>query len=313
VETQAYHTPVLLQEVLLYLLTAKDGFYFDGTLGGGGHAVAVLERLHESGKVIGVDLDSDALTESRKRLAHFGDRAIVVKENFRNIKTVLSHYRVKAVQGVLLDLGVSSFQLDEPSKGFSFRSDTPLDMRMDRSQQNDARTIVNQYDEHMLANIFWNYGEEKYGRRIAKELVHNRIQKPIETTGQLTAIIERTVGGRFLNKTLARVFQALRIEVNHEMENLRYAIGDCIDVLNPGGRIVVLSYHSLEDRIIKDAFRSASARSVASGHKIIPDKPIQPILNIVTRKPVRASEEEIETNPRSRSAKLRAAEKIEEV
>jgi 16S rRNA (cytosine1402-N4)-methyltransferase len=270
----------------------------------------VLEQLDHLGKVIGIDLDDDALVASREYLAQFGDRAIIVKDNFRNIKFVLSQHGVNTVQGVLLDLGVSSFQIDEPHKGFSFRTDAQLDMRMDRHQQIDAKHVVNQYDEQSLADILWNYGEEKHARRIARAMVHFRIQHPIESTGQLVAIIERTVGGQFLNKTLARVFQAVRIEVNNEMENLRVAIRDCIDVLNPGGRIVVLSYHSLEDRLIKEAFRSASAHSISSGHKIIPDMLVQPVLNLLTRKPVTASEEEMAANPRSHSAKLRAAEKI---
>jgi len=310
VETYTYHTPVLLQEVLSFFLTEKDGIYVDGTLGGGGHAKAVLERLDHAGKVIGIDLDDDALAVSRERLAQFGERVIIVKENFRNIQIVLSQRGVKTVQGVLLDLGVSSFQIDESEKGFSFRTDAPLDMRMNRQQQGDAKDVVNQYDEQSLADILWNYGEEKHSRRIAKAMIQYRIQHPIESTGQLASLIERTVSGQFLNKTLARVFQAIRIEVNNEMENLRHAIRTCIDVLNPGGRIVVLSYHSLEDRLIKEAFRTASVHSIPSGHKIIPDTPVQPALNVLTRKPVTASEKEIAANPRSRSAKLRAAEKI---
>jgi 16S rRNA (cytosine1402-N4)-methyltransferase len=310
VETYKYHTPVLLQEVLKYLLTAKSGLYVDGTLGGGGHAKAVLEQLDPSGKVIGIDLDDDALAASGERLAHFGDRAIIVKENFRNIKNVLSQHNVNSVQGVLLDLGISSFQIDVSEKGFSFRSEAPLDMRMDRCQQLDAGHVVNQYDEKSLADIIWKYGEEKYARRIAKEMIQYRTHRPIESTGQLAAIIEQTVGGRFLNKTLARVFQAVRIEVNNEIENLRHALGDCVDVLSSGGRIVVLSYHSLEDRLVKEAFRTASAKMISSGHKMIPDTPVQPVLNVLTRKPITASEKEMAANPRSRSVKLRAAEKV---
>jgi 16S rRNA (cytosine1402-N4)-methyltransferase len=310
VETYTYHTPVLTQEVLTYLLTAKNGVYVDGTLGGGGHAKAVLEQLNHLGKVIGIDLDDDALAASSERLAQFGDRAVIVKENFKNIKFVLSQHGVNSVQGVLLDLGVSSFQIDRIEKGFSFRTDGQLDMRMDRHQQLDARHVVNQYDEQSLADILWKYGEEKHSRRIARAMIHYRIQHPIESTGQLAAIIKQTVGGQFLNKTLARVFQAIRIEVNNEIENLRHAIRDCVDVLNPGGRIVVLSYHSLEDRLIKEEFRTASAHSISSGNKVIPDTPVQPVLNVLTRKPITALEKEMAANPRSRSAKLRAAEKV---
>ncbi|MCX6122283.1 MAG: 16S rRNA (cytosine(1402)-N(4))-methyltransferase RsmH [Ignavibacteriales bacterium] len=309
-EAHTYHTPVLLQEVLFYLLTARNGFYVDGTLGGGGHAEALLEQLTPSGKLMGIDLDDDALEAASKRLARFGTSAIFVKENFRNIKSVLSHNSVGAVQGILLDLGVSSYQIDEPTKGFSFQTDEMLDMRMDRHQHVDAQHVVNQYDEQALVDILWTYGEEKHSRRIAKAIVQQRSKQLIETTGQLAALIERTIGGQFLNKTLARVFQAIRIEVNNEMENLRQALCDCIDVLNPGGRLVVVSYHSLEDRLVKYAFRAASAQSIPSGNKIIPDTPLKPVLKMLTRKPVTASEEELECNPRSRSAKLRAAEKV---
>jgi len=309
-EANTYHTPVLLQEVLFYLVTARNGFYIDGTLGGGGHAEAILEQLAPSGKLIGIDLDDDALEAASKRLVRFRECAIFVKGNFRNIKSVLSQNRMNPVQGILLDLGVSSYQIDEPAKGFSFQMDELLDMRMDSQQQVDAKHIVNQYDEQALVDILWKYGEEKHSRRIAKAIVQRRIEQPIETTGQLANLIERTVGGQFLNKTLARVFQAIRIEVNNEIENLRQALCDCVDILNPGGRLVVISYHSLEDRLVKYAFRAASARVIPSGNKIIPDMPLQPMLKVLTKKPVTASEEEMTMNPRSRSAKLRAAEKI---
>ena len=309
-EAHTYHTPVLSQEVLFYLLTARNGFYVDGTLGGGGHAKAILEQLTSSGKLIGIDLDDDALEAANKSLERFSERAFFVKENFRNLKSVLSQKGIESVQGILLDLGVSSYQIDEPAKGFSFQTDERLDMRMDRHQQVDAKHVVNQYEEQALVDILWMYGEEKHSRRIAKAIVQLRVEKPIETTGQLASIIERTVSKQFLNKTLARVFQAIRIEVNNEMENLRQALCDCVDVLNPGGRIVVISYHSLEDRLVKYAFRAASAESIPSGNKIIPDTPLRPVLKILTRKPVTASEEEMAINPRSRSAKLRAAEKV---
>ena len=309
-EAHTYHTPVLLQEVLFYLLTARNGFYVDGTLGGGGHAEAILEQLAPHGTLIGIDLDDDALEEASTRLVGFRDCTIFVKENFKNIKSVLSQHGVNQVQGILLDLGISSYQIDEPAKGFSFQMDEQLDMRMDRHQQANAKHIINQYDEQALVDILWKYGEEKHSRRIAKAIVQRRTEQPIETTGQLAAIIERTIGGQFLNKTLARVFQAIRIEVNNELENLRHVLYDCVDVLNPGGRLVVISYHSLEDRLVKYAFRAASAQTIPSGNKIIPDTPLQPVLKILTRKPVTASEEEMANNPRARSAKLRAAEKI---
>jgi 16S rRNA (cytosine1402-N4)-methyltransferase len=305
-----YHTPVLLQEVLFYLLTARNGFYVDGTLGGGGHAEKILEQLAPSGKLLGVDLDDDALEAARKRLERFGECTVFVRENFKNIKSVLSHHGVKQVQGILLDLGISSYQIDEPTKGFSFQADDVLDMRMDRHQQLDAKHVINRYEEQALVDVLWTYGEEKHSRRIAHAIIRQRMEQSIDTTGQLAALIERTVGRQFLNKTLARVFQAIRIEVNNEIENLRQSLYDCVDVLNPGGRLVVISYHSLEDRLVKYAFRAASAQSIPSGNKIIPDMPLQPILKILTRKPVTASKEEMAINSRSRSAKLRAAEKI---
>jgi 16S rRNA (cytosine1402-N4)-methyltransferase len=310
VEADTYHTPVLLQETISYLLTARNGIYVDGTLGGGGHAAALLELLDHSGRLIGIDYDDDATAVASKRLAHFGTRVTIIKENFRNIKSVLSQCGIKTIQGVLLDLGVSSFQLDEPTRGFSFRSDEHLDMRMDRHQQLNANYIVNRYDEQMLADIIWKYGEERLSRRIARMIVQCRTRQTIESTGQLVVIIERVVGKRFLNKTLARVFQAIRIEVNNEIANLQLGLRDCIEALKTGGRIVVISYHSLEDRIVKEAFRLASADSIPSDNKIIPNTRVKPILKLLTRKPVTASKEEVIANTRARSARLRAAEKI---
>jgi 16S rRNA (cytosine1402-N4)-methyltransferase len=309
-EAYSYHTPVLLQEALSYLLTTRNGFYVDGTLGGGGHAEAILEELAPSGTLIALDVDGDALEVAGKRLGRFGTSVIFAQENFRNIASVLSHQGVAHAQGIFLDLGVSSYQLDEGTKGFSYRINDRLDMRMDRRQQEDARIVVNQYDEHTLAEILWTYGEEKHSRRIARALVQQRSVHPIETTGDLAEVIERSVGQQFLNKTLARVFQAIRMEVNHELESLRQALVESIEVLKPGGRLVVISYHSLEDRLVKYAFRAASAQSIPSGNKILPDKPLQPLLKVLTRKPVLASDEEQAANPRSRSAKLRAAEKV---
>lgn len=309
-EAHTYHTPVLLQETLFYLLTQRNGLYVDGTIGGGGHAEAILDRLSSPGKLIGIDLDIDALAAAKNRLGRFGDRAILIKENFKNIQSVLSQCGIKKIQGALLDLGVSSFQLDEPEKGFGFRYDDRLDMRMDQQQPLDAKYIINQYDEEALAKIFWNYGEEKYSRRIAKAIVDRRAHQVVETTGQLVSIIEKSAGGHFLTKTLARVFQAIRIEVNSELENLRQALMTYVEVLNPGGRIVVITYHSLEDRLVKEAFRAASAHSIPSGHKLIPDTPLQPALKVLTKRPITASEEELKRNTRSRSAKLRTAEKV---
>lgn len=300
---------MLLQEALGLLVTRDDGVYVDATLGGGGHAQALLERL-QSAKLIGIDADLDALEHARPRLERFGKRVTLVNDNFRNLKAVLAGQGLQTTTGVLIDLGVSSFQLDEASKGFSFRSDEMLDMRMNRSQSLNAQAVLNSYEEKTLAEILWKFGEEQLSRRIARRISQQRNQTAIKTTGELAAIVESVVGQRFLTKSLARVFQAIRIEVNNELENLQRALSDAIGLLEKGGRLVVISYHSLEDRIVKQAFRSASATKIPSGHKLVPDQAISPRLIILTKKPVEASAVEISNNLRARSAKLRAAEKL---
>ncbi|HVN47778.1 MAG TPA: 16S rRNA (cytosine(1402)-N(4))-methyltransferase RsmH [Bacteroidota bacterium] len=310
VETRSYHTPVLLQEVLAILLTNKQGCYVDGTLGGGGHAESILDSLETPGILIGIDADDDAIRTASERLKKFGARVYMVKDNFKNLPFVLSSAGIKCVHGILLDLGVSSFQLDEPKKGFSFRGNDRLDMRMNGDQVFDAHAMVNTYDEQQLADVVWKYGEEQQSRRIAKAIVRARSDKSIDTTSELASIVEKTVGTRFLNKSLARVFQAIRIEVNNELENLTAALRNGINCLVPGGRLVVISYHSLEDRIVKDMFRAASATSIPSGNKFQPDVAIQPSMNVLTKKPILASEYEIKNNPRARSAKMRVAEKL---
>jgi 16S rRNA (cytosine1402-N4)-methyltransferase len=292
------------------LLTDNHGCYVDGTIGGGGHAEAILDSLEQPGILIGIDADADAIRTASERLKKFGIRAQMVKNNFRNLPSILSSMGIQSVHGILLDLGVSSFQLDEPTKGFSFRGNDRLDMRMNGEQAFDARAVVNTYDEQQFADVLWKYGEERQSRRIAKAIVRARFIKPIETTGEFASLIEQTVGARFLTKTLARVFQAIRIEVNNELENLSIALRASIDSLLPGGRLAVISYHSLEDRIVKDMFREVSANSIPSGNKIQPDIPIQPLIKVLTRKPIIASEQEVENNPRARSAKLRVAEKM---
>jgi 16S rRNA (cytosine1402-N4)-methyltransferase len=305
-----FHTPVLLQEVLRYLLGVPDGVYVDATVGGGGHTTAILEKLGSKGMVIGIDADPDAIAVALSRLEDFGRRAVLVQDNFRNLKAILVARRLEHVDGVLFDLGVSSFQLDEATKGFSFRADERLDMRMDRRGRVDARAVVNEYSERELADLFWKYGEDRHARRMAKRIVQTRRQKSIDTTGSLATVIESVVGHRFLTKSLARVFQAIRIEVNNELENLQRALNDAIDVVKQGGRIVVISYHSLEDRIVKQTMKMAAATTIPSGSKLVPDKPLQPRLAILTKKPIGASRSEIAANPRARSAKLRAAEKL---
>lgn len=302
-----YHEPVLLQETLDALLTDPGGVYVDGTVGGGGHAVELCRRLEGAGRLLCFDADADALSTARARLAFAGERVSFIHANVNTLKHELEARNIGGITGLLLDLGVSSFQLDEGTKGFSFRDDGPLDMRMDRRQMVSAWDVVNRYDEQKLANVLWKFGEERQSRRIARRIVESR---PLDSTQALSAIITSVVGGKFGVKSLARVFQAVRIEVNHELEILRQVLADAIEALDEGGRLVVIAYHSLEDRIVKDIFRTHSASSVPSGNKLVPDPVVTPRLRLLTRKPLGPSPGEIEQNPRARSARMRAAERI---
>jgi len=282
----------------------------DATLGGGGHAEAILDRLQAGGVLLGLDADKDAIEFSSRRLKRFGGRAVLRQDNFRNIKPVLSELGFSKAAGVLFDLGVSSFQLDEPTKGFSYRSDERLDMRMDRRQDLSAREVVNDYDEARLADLLWKYGEERLSRKIAKAIVLSRRKAAIDTTGRLEQVVRSVVVGRFAQKSLSRVFQAIRIEVNNELENLRQALHETTGLLETGGRLVVIAYHSLEDRIVKETMTKAAASRIPSGSKLVADTEVQPLMRILTKKPVLARHEEVQKNPRARSAKLRAAEKL---
>jgi 16S rRNA (cytosine1402-N4)-methyltransferase len=305
--TATYHEPVLRDEVLSYLMTDTGGTYVDATVGGGGHAEGISTRLGGDGRLICLDLDEDALRAARQRLLRFSDRVTFVHANFRDLRTELRARGVSSINGLLLDLGVSSYQLDEGSKGFSFRSDDPIDMRMDRRQPLTGRDVVNTYDEPKLGELLWKFGEERRSRRIARSIVEAR---DIETTGALAAAVESAVGKRFLTKTLARVFQAIRIEVNGELKNLERILADVPETLSPGGRVVVLSYHSLEDRIVKESFRKESAERMYSGHKYVEDRVLVPTLRILTKRPVVATAAEAARNPRARSAKMRVAERL---
>jgi len=302
-----YHTPVLCDEAVGALVTDPGWTYVDGTLGGGGHADKVCGLLSRESRLFCFDLDEDAIHFASQRLARFGERVTFIRANFREMRTELHRWGIDRVGGVLLDLGVSSFQLDEGSRGFSFRSDEELDMRMDRRQQFSARDVVNGYSEEALANTLFLYGEERLSRRIARRIAGRR---PLSTTGDLSAAVESAVGARFLVKTLARVFQALRIEVNSELDNLSAGLAAALEVLAPGGRLVVIAYHSLEDRIVKEFYRKEAAVVIPSGHKLLPDVPRNPGLRILTPRPVQPSPAEIERNPRARSARLRVAERV---
>ncbi len=282
-----YHTPVLLEEVVALLQPRGGALYVDATVGGGGHAEAILRAAAPDGRLIGLDWDEEALAASRERLKEWGARVRLVRANFAELDEALMNEGVTTVDGIVFDLGVSSRQFDEPSRGFSFLREGPLDMRMDRSTGRTAAEVVNTASEKELADIFFRFGEERRARAIARRIVAAR---PIETTTQLAGLIGPRRGAIH---PATRVFQALRIYVNNELENLKRGLTAATRVLKPGGRIAVISFHSLEDRIVKRHFRET------------------PSLRVITRKPVRPTEQEIERNPRARSAKLRVAEKME--
>jgi 16S rRNA (cytosine1402-N4)-methyltransferase len=303
---EPYHEPVLCEEVLGFLLTDPGGVYVDGTVGGGGHAGKICEKLSGNGRLIGFDADGDALIAAETHLSAYRGRIELVRLNFRHLRDELERQGIPAVTGILLDLGVSSHQLDAEEKGFSFRRDERLDMRLDQRQAVSAWHVVNEYAEARLAEIFTEYGEERHARRIARMVVRTR---PVETTGALASIVQRCVGGRFLNKSLARIFQALRIEVNDELGSLREVLKAVPEVLAPGGRCVVIAYHSLEDRIVKQFFRAEGFPAGPSRYDIGPAEVLVPRLVVLTKRPVLAGEDERARNPRARSAKLRAAER----
>jgi 16S rRNA (cytosine1402-N4)-methyltransferase len=299
----------MLNETVEHLITTPDGIYVDGTLGGGGHAEKICERLTANGILIGIDADTDAIHEAGKRLQRFEKNVQLVNDNTAHIATILRSQNIPTIHGLLLDLGVSSYQLDEASKGFSFRGNERLDMRMDRRQSLDAHMVVNSYSEEELADVIFHYGEERLSRRIARRIVNQRGVAVIETTGELASIVESVVGGKFKMKSLARVFQAIRIEVNDELHRLRAILNDSLQFIATGGRIVVISYHSLEDRIVKTFFNDCAATFIPSGNKFQPDTPRVPEVTVLTKKPLEAAEEEQNNNPRSRSAKMRVAER----
>lgn len=300
-----YHDPVLCEETLNVLITDPDGIYVDGTLGGGGHASALLTHLSESAKVFGIDQDDDALRAASKRIND--NRFSTVKGNFGYMDVLLPPSIRGRVNGILLDIGVSSHQIDQGTRGFSFREEGPLDMRMDPRNPLSAAIVVNNYDPAELTRILFAYGEERFSRKITEAIVARR---PVETTAELRSAVESVIRGPHVNKSLARVFQAIRIEVNQELEMLKMALQKSVNLLADGGRIAVMSYHSLEDRLVKHFFRAGNADGVVEkdfyGNDIRPLNPVKPSL-------ITPSEQEIARNPRARSARLRVAEKPGEV
>lgn len=307
-----FHEPVLKKEAVDLLFTNENGIYLDGTLGGGGHALAILERLGPHGRLLGLDLDNEAIEFAVNQLKPFKDRIVIQQGNFKELDKFLKNLKIDQVHGILLDLGVSSHQIDTAARGFSFSLSGPLDMRMDSKQKLTAYEIIQKYSESELSNIFKTYGEEKRSRAVARIIVKERKKSPIQTTEALREIMSKVLPYQNRVKSLARIFQALRIAVNEELKNLREALNLSIDYLLPGGRILIISYHSLEDRIVKDFFKGESVRCVCP-----PEVPVcvcgrKGRLKILTKRPVRPSEEEVRRNPRCRSARLRASERIPE-
>ena len=304
------HIPVLLEECIKGLNIKKDGIYVDGTLGGAGHTSKILELLSQEGLLIGIDRDEEALNVAQKRLSQYNN-VTYVHGNHDEIKNILSDLKIPKVDGILLDLGVSSYQLDEEKRGFSYISDAPLDMRMDKSEKLTAEYIVNNYSEESIANIIYEYGEEKFSRSIAKNICEYRKNKKIETTKELVEIIEKSIpnSAKKNGHPAKRTFQALRIEVNNEIKPLIKTIEDCIDVLKPKGRLCVITFHSLEDRAVKEAYLSAQGKCTCPGDLPYCVCGYKSLGRIITKKPIIPTEEEMTENSRSKSAKLRIFEK----
>ena len=304
-----HHTPVMLNESLDLLINDQSGVYFDATLGFAGHSSEILNRLSSKGKLIASDVDRDAFEFSRKKFIN-ETRASVYNFNYSFIDVIAKIESIEYFDGVLADLGVSSFQLDNPDSGFTYRSDAILDLRMDKTKSITAADVINTFSEEDLANIFYEFGEEKNSRKISKSIVEKRAAKKIATTGQLVSIINDLVPQNFQRKTLSRIFQALRIYVNDELENLKLFLKNSIKVLKNGGRIVVISYHSLEDRIVKEFFKSETIVNLSPKEDPLGIIKRDARLKLIKRKPILPSEDEIRNNYRARSAKLRVAERI---
>ncbi len=308
-----YHRPVLISETIALLDPREGGVFLDATLGGGGHSAELLERIGPTGRLIGVDRDPDALEYARERLKDHEDRATLVQGNFRDIGAILGSAGIGELDGAVFDLGVSSHQLDS-QRGFSFMRDEPLDMRMSPSEgEPSAADVVNRYSEADLADLIYNYGEERYSRRLARSIVERRQRAPIKTTGELVNVIVSAVGRKYHGQDIhpaTRTFQAIRIEVNRELDAVEVGVASAIDALRIGGRICVISFHSLEDRIVKQLFRKFSGRCECPPRLPECRCGAREILKILTRKPVTPSPEEIRDNPRSRSSKLRCAQRV---
>lgn len=307
------HKSVLYSETIEALRIKPDGIYADGTLGGGGHSYGIAKRLSAGGRLIGIDRDEDAIRAASERLKPFSDRVSIIRGNYEDTVSLLYGLGIEKIDGMLLDLGVSSYQFDEAARGFSYREEAPLDMRMDRRDEKSAYDVVNAYTETELYHIIKDYGEDKFAKNIAKHIAEERAKAPIKTTTQLSEIVKQAIPARCREgggHPAKRTFQAIRIEVNRELDILRDSIDGLIDILNPGGRLAIITFHSLEDRIVKAAFRTAENPCICP-----PDFPVcvcgrKPKGRVLTRKPIVSGEEELSENPRAHSAKLRVFEKI---
>ncbi|MFW6118616.1 MAG: 16S rRNA (cytosine(1402)-N(4))-methyltransferase RsmH [Chloroflexota bacterium] len=303
------HVPVLLDEVIAGLQARRGGYFVDCTVGLGGHAAAILQKISPSGRLLGIDTDPEAIRISQDKLSDYGEAVTLVNDNFVNLEAICKRYHFHPVDGILFDLGVSSLQLDTAERGFSFHLDAPLNMRFDSEQGLTAWDIVNSFSEQELAKLIGKYGEERHSRRIARHIVKNR---PIATTLELAHLVEQAYGAPRRGKIhpATRTFMALRIAVNNELQNLELALNQTIDILRPGGRLTVISYHSLEDRIVKQFMRDSASSCLCPPGTVICHCGHMPTLKLISRKVIKPTSLEIESNPRSRSAKLRIAERL---
>lgn len=305
------HQPVMLQECIEGLKIKEKGIYVDGTLGGAGHSIEITKKLSEKGKLIGIDRDEEALKAAKEKLKDFSN-VIYIHNNHDNIQEILESLKIEKVDGILLDLGVSSYQLDERNRGFSYLGENELDMRMDKSQELNAKIIINTYSEEQLANIIYEYGEERFSRQIARRICEQRKQKEITTTKELVEIIEKAIP-KAMQKDghpAKRTFQAIRIEVNDEIKPLYQTVKNCIECLNPEGRLCIITFHSLEDRAVKNAYIEASGKCTCPSDLPYCVCGAKKLGKIITKKPIIATEKEMKENSRSKSAKLRIFEKI---
>lgn len=307
------HVPIMLDECVLGLNIKEDGVYVDATIGGAGHSMEIAKRLNQNGVLIGIDKDETAVSVSKQRLKDAKCKVIIVHDDFRNIKSILENLNIKKVDGILADLGVSSYQIDEASRGFSYNKDAELDMRMDKTSSLDAEKVVNTYSEKDLVKILFEYGEERYARQIVRNIIKHRQIKPIKTTLELRKIIEESVPSFELHKggsVAKKTFQALRIEVNHELDALGDLLDDMIGLLNKNGRICIITFHSLEDRLVKNKLSVESRDCICDKSLPICVCHHKKSIKLITKKPIVPEEEELKLNSRSSSSKLRIAEKI---